>query len=451
MKFSIFLVFSCLFSCIACGQSNDELEDAFSALDAHLDTQFEHQDIVLEKRFLRVREAVENAYKGLTKKISVNWHDDVLLPEAQAWTTYDNAFTSRATFDFARGVYKVETLLTQDVAQSLVMLQTFASKIAQSSQTELADADVFKQALESELQQYPSTPLVTAMSPATPYVDVSAILASDTATIIRNLTLDPIALRDDLDMQASRILENPIQAEKEEPKQTEKHNSYVQQQATEEVTARPQPTETEQAKVSLTIENKLAVKRLVLSIPFINSYQKVLLENKLDLVRELANKYQLDVSLVLAVIETESSFNPMATSPIPAFGLMQLVPHTAGLDAYEFLYGQREVVSPEYLFDQNNNLMLGIAYLHILSSRYLRGIQNQQSKLYCMLASYNTGVGNLARTFIQQKSLGRAVAKINSLEAAQTYAHLMEYLPAEETKNYLRKVLARKKHYASFD
>jgi membrane-bound lytic murein transglycosylase C len=418
------------------GQSRDDLDDEFSNLDRQLEAQFEQQDKVLEKQFLQVKRAIDNAYKGLTKKISVNWQQDIELPTAYSWTTYDDTYASRAKFDFAQGLYQVETIVEQDVAKSLLMLKAFATQIAQSNQSELLQADVFKQALQYELQdsQIPAAGLVYPGTSTAPYVEVDAILAANTAKVIAQIDL------------VSLTTPSP-QVQTTKPLRQAASSAF-------DSTGRPEVASVKADKkpqVSLKIETKQAVKRLVLTIPFINSYQKNLLENKLKLVKKLANQYQLDVSLILAVIETESAFNPMAISPVPAFGLMQLVPSTAGIDAYEFLYGQRKVVSPEYLFDQNNNLMLGATYLHLLSSRYLRDVQNQQSKLYCMLASYNTGVGNLAFTFIQQKSLGLAVMKINSLEPEQIYAHLMENLPAQETKNYLKKVLSRKKHYASFD
>jgi membrane-bound lytic murein transglycosylase C len=147
------------------------------------------------------------------------------------------------------------------------------------------------------------------------------------------------------------------------------------------------------------------------------------------------------------VIEAESSFNPMATSAIPAFGLMQLVPNTAALDSYQFLYGKRHIVSPDFLYNQDNNLLFGTTYLHILSSQYLKDIADSQSKIYCILASYNTGVGNLSKTFVQQKNLRKAISKINTLSSKQTYDHLMANLPADETKHYIQKILARKQYY----
>ena len=47
------------------------------------------------------------------------------------------------------------------------------------------------------------------------------------------------------------------------------------------------------------------------------------------LVRKVAPTYALDPSLVLALIEAESGFNPKARSPEQAQGLMQLIPATA--------------------------------------------------------------------------------------------------------------------------
>jgi len=57
-------------------------------------------------------------------------------------------------------------------------------------------------------------------------------------------------------------------------------------------------------------------------------------------VQDNADKRNIDASLVLAVMHTESAFNPMATSHIPAFGLMQIVPKSAGKDVTAHLFGK---------------------------------------------------------------------------------------------------------------
>ncbi|WP_158971072.1 murein transglycosylase domain-containing protein [Paraglaciecola sp. L3A3] len=466
-------------------QSIDDLDNEFDALDAQLEQHFEQQDKVLETRFIQVKNAVDRAYKGLTQKISVNWHEDIILPAAQSWTTYDESFSTRATFDFKGGVYQVETIVDGDIAKSLLQLQSFAAKIAKSDKSQLQQVDVFQQSLQQELKQtdLAQLSLIQPQIKSEPYVDVEQILAADTAKIIENLSVDNISQSaEDAELAQSSFRNHnskpaAVNLDIQNSKFLKAKNiiepSLILQStdlAAKEILDNPAVNITENIKTDITksinvsaqnalvinaptlvLQTKQSVKRLVLTIPYLNNYQKNLIEGKLDTVSSLANKYQLDVSLILALIETESSFNPMAMSPVPAFGLMQLVPNTAGVDAYEFLYGKKQIVSPAYLFDQNNNLLLGTTYLHLLSKRYLRGIKNQQSKLYCMLASYNTGVGNLAKTFTGKKSINLAVQKINNLQAQQTYEQLMANLPAEETKNYLRKILARKQQYTHFD
>ena len=52
-----------------------------------------------------------------------------------------------------------------------------------------------------------------------------------------------------------------------------------------------------------------------------------------------AARYQVAPSLIFAIIETESSFNPFAISSANAYGLMQIIPSTAGKDVYARVKG----------------------------------------------------------------------------------------------------------------
>jgi len=157
-------------------------------------------------------------------------------------------------------------------------------------------------------------------------------------------------------------------------------------------------------------------------------------------VLENAKDAKIPASLVYAIMHSESSFNPMARSHIPAFGLMQIVPRTAGIDTYKFLYGKKKLLSSNYLYNSNNNIKIGTNYLHILYYKYLRKIDNPISKMYCTIAAYNTGAGNVAKAFIGSYNINKASKKINSMTPDQVYNHLRKHLPHDETKKYLLKV-----------
>ena len=82
---------------------------------------------------------------------------------------------------------------------------------------------------------------------------------------------------------------------------------------------------------------------------------------------------------------------------MPAYGLMQIVPESAGKDATQQLFGQPKLLAPSYLYNSDNNIQVGTTYLNILYYRYLRKIENPTSRLYCTIAAYNTGAGNVAK------------------------------------------------------
>ena len=146
-------------------------------------------------------------------------------------------------------------------------------------------------------------------------------------------------------------------------------------------------------------------------------------------------------------MHSESSFSPMARSYIPAFGLMQMVPRSAGIDSYRYLYGEKKMLSSYYLYNSNNNIKIGSAYLHILYFKYLKKIKNPQSRLYCTIAAYNTGAGNVAKVFSGTTNINKASRGINKLSSDQVYKQLMRKLPYHETKKYLSKVSKRVSSY----
>jgi soluble lytic murein transglycosylase-like protein len=97
-----------------------------------------------------------------------------------------------------------------------------------------------------------------------------------------------------------------------------------------------------------------------------------------DLIVEHARMSGIRPSLVRAVVQVESGFNPAAVSPKGALGLMQLMPATAR---------QFHVGNP---FNPAENVRAGVAYLKELLLRY--GNREELA-----LAAYNAGPGAVDR------------------------------------------------------
>ena len=91
-----------------------------------------------------------------------------------------------------------------------------------------------------------------------------------------------------------------------------------------------------------------------------------------DLIAEHSRSNGVRPDLVRAVVQVESAFNPFATSPKGAMGLMQLMPATAR---------QYGVSNP---FNPAENVRAGVAYLRGLLDRY-------QGDEELALAAYNAG------------------------------------------------------------
>jgi len=166
-----------------------------------------------------------------------------------------------------------------------------------------------------------------------------------------------------------------------------------------------------------------------------------------DEIIQNANYYDIPVPLVFAIMHTESNFNPFAKSHIPAFGLMQIVPRSAGRDVYRYLYNKDGMPTASYLYNSANNIEMGSTYLYILYYRYLKKIKNPESRLYCTIAAYNTGAGNIAWAFTRRNNVSMAAYKINAMEPEEVYNHLLSNLKYDEPKHYLKRVRTRMGSY----
>ena len=165
-----------------------------------------------------------------------------------------------------------------------------------------------------------------------------------------------------------------------------------------------------------------------------------------DYVKACSQKFQIEEPLIYAVMEQESRFNPEATSWVPAYGLMQLVPKSGGLDAYNYVYKKQWVPTRSYLFVPHQNIELGTAYLRILMNQFAK-VTDPECRRLCVIAGYNTGAGNVSRAFTGNTNLKNAIPLINKYSYKELYNHLTNKLNTEEARNYVSGVSKRREKY----
>jgi soluble lytic murein transglycosylase-like protein len=117
-----------------------------------------------------------------------------------------------------------------------------------------------------------------------------------------------------------------------------------------------------------------------------------------DIIHAKAQKYDVDPSLVAAVVETESRFRTNARSQVGARGLMQLMPKTG------------RWLGAGNLYNAEQNVDAGAKYLKYLNRRF-------DGNLTKTIAAYNAGEGNVRR--------------YNGVP------------PFRETRSYVKKVMSR--------
>jgi len=387
-------------------------EDAFDALDRMLDENFDSIDRTLEEQFQLMDEAMEDAYQRFSEEIKREWgEDEVKLPTKKEWVDYSDDLKTRRRIDFEAGVVKLERLidLGEKADEVIKDMQGAANSLKTDSLSDLAKKDQAVEYARESLNEEGielSTPLHEVAQ--TPVLEGIDQLIPDTAEL--------------------GVLVNQALTSSTEPKTITPAGN----------TATVTPIGNNKAKVTV-------------EIPLAKNYKQRLSDRyEADIIEE-ANKHKVPPSLLFAVMETESHFNPRATSAVPAYGLMQLVPRSGAMDAYNKVYGEKTLLDPEYLYQPGKNVELGAAYLNILLYRYLRAVEDPLSRKYCAIAAYNTGSGNVAKAFTGKRNVREAAKLINEMAPDEVFSHLRTNLPYDETRHYIEKVTKAQKKYAAYD
>lgn len=138
-----------------------------------------------------------------------------------------------------------------------------------------------------------------------------------------------------------------------------------------------------------------------------------------DLVNTYARRNALDPAYVMAIIRTESLFQPAVHSPANAVGLMQLLPATARQVARKIGAPRpsiRDLEQPE------NNVPLGTGYLREQLDRF-------DNNLALASAAYNAGPHRVSRW----------LKEIETPVAADVW---VENIPYNETRHYVERAMS---------
>lgn len=143
------------------------------------------------------------------------------------------------------------------------------------------------------------------------------------------------------------------------------------------------------------------------------------------LVESLSRSWEVDPDFVYAIMRQESAFNPGAVSSANARGLMQLMPQLARSISQSWSYNS--YYADRLLFVAEENLKIAIYHLHQLFSMVPHPA--------LVAASYNAGLARVSGWWRRNGGMPLDV--------------FVEFIPINETRNYVKLVLRNFLHYKS--
>ena len=228
------------------------------------------------------------------------------------------------------------------------------------------------------------------------------------------------------DTAQKRILEKQIvdkKGSKVVPKDLKK---YLKKEVLPKVRPAPKP-----------FKSRDGVKRRKYSvtIKMVPQHLRIRAEKYLPVVQKNAARFHIKPQLILAVIHTESYFNPKAVSSSKAIGIMQIIPRYAGREAYRAIYGMDKLVSWEYLFVPENNIELGTKYLSLLRYKHFQDVPGELKNRYVSICGYNWGPTVMRKKIVSRYPLAQ-------MGDDAVFSLLRQETPVE-TRNYIKRVSDR--------
>lgn len=344
----------------------------------------------LEKEYEDYLKAEKEAYDKFVREMSNIWgKNNVTESSDKEWVEYTDNGNSRSTVDFEKGEATIEVIVTQEESKS---------------------DDKVKTKIEDKLKE-----LIKSRGKTKDYDS---------------------SVEKSVELQSTPVLEEQIKTPSGEIV-TEENAEVAVKEIVDELKIEKKIIQGDDGK-----DREVVTVKLDLAPDHIRTRAEKYKEE----VEKYCNKYNVDPAMAYAVMHTESSFNPKAKSHVPAYGLMQIVPTSAGRDCAMSLKKPFSKPTANYLYEPENNIEMGVHYLYLLKKRYYTKVEDIDSQNLCVIASYNTGAGNVARALRGDTNIAKAIPQIN----AMPYDELFKYFERKllpETQNYIRKVTERMKEY----
>lgn len=381
----------------------------------------------VEQQWDILQAKIDAEYGDFKRQVGSMWGegDEATVSDRYRWVEYGEDRKSRSVVNFESGEMEVELLLTDD---------------------ELGDEALLAAKIEEAISRL-STSKGSSIEYESQYIPREEI--SDVPIMDEIIDIRALAISREVPAVVVRERENIAQLEQEVIRLRVKAESL-----------RPvEPTTTQVAPEAEVVPQIVEVKRVETQEGEVNivsvksnlevGYLGTLAQRYKDIVLAAAERFNISATLIFAVMETESYFNPTATSHVPAYGLMQIVPKYAGRDVYNYLYGVDRILSKDYLYQASQNVEIGAGYLHILSIRYFKDVTDERNRELCMIAAYNTGPGNVSRAMVGHTNVYKSISAINAMSYDDLYTHLKKNLPYEETQNYIERVTTKRTKYVA--
>lgn len=387
------LLIALIFSCFGCfAQVETEFEKYQREQNEQMQKMKQQQDegmVKMQKEYEDYVKAEKEAYNKFVKEREVKWGKGNVKESTQKdWVEYSDDGNTRSTVDFETGEATIEII--QEPGQKV-------------DEKELEDKLKFLLTNKGKTKDYDS--------------QVEKAIPLQDKPVLENQVQAPdgtVVTKENMDKEVKVIVENT----KPEVKTVKGSDNKERQVVTIKLDLAPNHIRTRAEQ-----------------------YKKE--------IQKYCDKWDVDPALAFAIMQTESSFNPKAKSPVPAYGLMQIVPRTAGADCAQSLKKSFSAPTANYLYEPENNIEMGVHYLYLLKKRYYTNVNSVEKQNLCVIASYNTGAGNVARALRGDTKIGKAIPQINEM----SYDNLFKYFEKKllpETQNYIRKVTERMNNFKTW-